>query len=258
MSLYLTDSADLTSVADAIRTKGGTAAPLAFPQGFVSAIDAIPTGGGASVKEELLGYTPQGDVTYIPDENIPIHGICGKRGMTSLTLDFAAGHGFASSNSSGYNLNANHIPKITIRGSVWLPAYVFYDNSSAFVVVCRDGVTKYRQNVFRQNSGLTTLDFTYTTGDGIGVNDFYGDSAFGTLIIRSSSVMPLSNISAFSNATKFRNGGSGGKLYVPQALVSEYTQATNWSTILGYANNQILPIEGSIYETQYADGTPIT
>lgn len=26
---------------------------------------------------------------------------------------------------------------------------------------------------------------------------------------------------------------------------------------LGYANNQILPIEGSIYETKYADGTPI-
>lgn len=247
----------ITLSVQTLLTLAAAAGALAALLGFVSAIDAIPTGGGASVIEELLGYTPQGDVTYIPDENIPIHGICGKRGMTSLTLDFAAGHGFASRNSSGYNLNANHIPKITIRGSVWLPAYVFYDNSSAFVVVCRDGVTKFRQNVFRQNSGLTTLDFTYTTGVGIGENDFYDDSTFGTLIIRSSSVMPLSNISAFSNAKKFRNGGSGGKLYVPQALVSEYTQATNWSTILGYANNQILPIEGSIYETQYADGTPI-
>ena len=48
MSLYLTDSADLTSVADAIRTKGGTSAQLAFPAGFVSAIDAIPTGGGGT------------------------------------------------------------------------------------------------------------------------------------------------------------------------------------------------------------------
>lgn len=38
--------ADLTSVANAIRTKGGTSASLTFPQGFVSAIDAIPTGGG--------------------------------------------------------------------------------------------------------------------------------------------------------------------------------------------------------------------
>lgn len=39
-------NADLTSVANAIRTKGGTSAQLAFPAGFVSAIDAIPTGGG--------------------------------------------------------------------------------------------------------------------------------------------------------------------------------------------------------------------
>ena len=49
-----------------------------------------------------------------------------------------------------------------------------------------------------------------------------------------------------------------GKLYVPSSLISSYQAATNWSTILGYANNQILPIEGSMYETQYADGTPIT
>ena len=35
---------DLTSVANAIRTKGGTSAQLAFPAGFVSAVQAIPTG----------------------------------------------------------------------------------------------------------------------------------------------------------------------------------------------------------------------
>lgn len=39
--------ADLTSVANAIRTKGGTSADLAFPAGFVSAINAIS--GGAPV-----------------------------------------------------------------------------------------------------------------------------------------------------------------------------------------------------------------
>lgn len=38
--------ADLTSVANAIRTKGGTSAILAFPSGFVSAIANIPSGGG--------------------------------------------------------------------------------------------------------------------------------------------------------------------------------------------------------------------
>ena len=50
---------DLTSVANAIRTKGGTSAILAFPAGFVSAIAAIPTGGGSSV---ISG-------TFTPSEN---------------------------------------------------------------------------------------------------------------------------------------------------------------------------------------------
>lgn len=40
--------ADLTSVANAIRTKGGTSAQLAFPADFVSAIAAIPSGGGVT------------------------------------------------------------------------------------------------------------------------------------------------------------------------------------------------------------------
>lgn len=39
-------NSDLTSVADAIRSQGGTSAPLVFPSGFVSAIEGISTGSG--------------------------------------------------------------------------------------------------------------------------------------------------------------------------------------------------------------------
>ena len=39
---YLTNSDDLTKVASAIREKGGTSDPLVYPDGFVSAIQAIP------------------------------------------------------------------------------------------------------------------------------------------------------------------------------------------------------------------------
>ena len=44
MAEYLTNTADLTAVADAIRAKGGTAAQLVYPSGFVSAIQAIQAG----------------------------------------------------------------------------------------------------------------------------------------------------------------------------------------------------------------------
>ena len=45
MSNYIVSDSDLTSIANAIRTKGGTSAQLPFPTGFVSAIGEIKSGG---------------------------------------------------------------------------------------------------------------------------------------------------------------------------------------------------------------------
>lgn len=44
MAEYLTNTTDLTSVANAIRTKGGTTELLTYPDGFVTAIQTIQTG----------------------------------------------------------------------------------------------------------------------------------------------------------------------------------------------------------------------
>ena len=44
MAEYLTNTTDLTKVADAIRSKGGTSDALVYPDGFVTAIQAIQTG----------------------------------------------------------------------------------------------------------------------------------------------------------------------------------------------------------------------
>ena len=41
---YLVDGADMTTVADAIREKGGTTAPLSFPAGMAEAVRGIPSG----------------------------------------------------------------------------------------------------------------------------------------------------------------------------------------------------------------------
>ena len=48
MANYMVTGTQLTSIADAIREKGGTNNNLSFPDGYVSAIQAIPTGGGGS------------------------------------------------------------------------------------------------------------------------------------------------------------------------------------------------------------------
>lgn len=85
---------------------------------------------------------------------------------------------------------------------------------------------------------------------------FMNSTRMAVLVVRSTSVASLNSTNAF-NGSPFASGHSGGTLYVPQALIETYQNATNWATILAYTNNQIMPIEGSIYETQYADGTPI-
>lgn len=58
MANYLATDTDLAAVASAIRTKGGTNANLSFPNGFISAIQAIPTsGGGSSFKCDYGEFT---------------------------------------------------------------------------------------------------------------------------------------------------------------------------------------------------------
>lgn len=61
MSDYITNDTELTSIANAIRTKGGTSASLVYPSGFISAINAIPT--GSSIDVESLTITQNGIYT---------------------------------------------------------------------------------------------------------------------------------------------------------------------------------------------------
>jgi len=68
--------ADLTSVANAIRTKGGTSGSLAFPGGFVSAVQAIPTGvtptGTKQISITQNGTTTE-DVTNYANAEITVN-----------------------------------------------------------------------------------------------------------------------------------------------------------------------------------------
>ena len=61
MAYRKVDDTSLASVADAIRSKGGTSDALVFPDGFVSAISAIQTGGGGGTAPSAKWN----DVTFI-------------------------------------------------------------------------------------------------------------------------------------------------------------------------------------------------
>lgn len=64
MADYLVQGASLTTVADAIREKGGTTAPLSFPDGMAEAVRNIQSGGGdlSSVDVYIADFTSSTDL----------------------------------------------------------------------------------------------------------------------------------------------------------------------------------------------------
>ena len=64
MAEYLVQGASLTTVADAIREKGGTTAPLSFPDGMAEAVRSIQSGGDLSAIDVYIAdFTSDADLT---------------------------------------------------------------------------------------------------------------------------------------------------------------------------------------------------
>lgn len=77
---YIVNSADLTAVADAIRTKGGTSGALTFPSGFADAIAAIQAGGGEGGGNANM-YS--GTITFEQQTSVPSYGLIMDLGLPS-------------------------------------------------------------------------------------------------------------------------------------------------------------------------------
>ncbi len=142
-------------------------------------------------------------------------------------------------------------------GCTELETIVFPNTGLFYGTAQSNNNTRFGANMFYGCAKLKAVDVRTCRFDE--TNCFKNCTVFDTLIIRElnnnlNTIPALSNINNF-DGTPFASDGSGGTLYVPSRYISRYQAATNWSTILGYENNQILPIEGSYYETHYADGT---
>lgn len=209
-------------------------------------------GGGGDTLKELMADTL---VTYSSDFAGEVRDNCFSTAgnLESVSLPNATrlkGNCFAYCNK----LNSVFLPKVN---TIWGNSN--FRSCNALEAVAFPSLVNCMNSggQFFDTGGLRVADMGQLHTGGFGNNFFFNCAKFTGLILRyTDGVCPLASTGAFTR-TPFASGGTGGTLYVPQALISSYQSANNWSTILGYANNQILPIEGSIYETQYADGTPI-
>lgn len=270
MAMKLYSDTAIQDIADAIRSKNGSSDTYTVAE-MAQAIEDIETGGGGYDIDDIVNRTPEGAFT-LTTASVYERALFKYAHITSLesttvrTLQNYACASMTRLVSVNFpNANAGvgtytfqdcsaltnvHLPEAKTFGG-----YNFYNCSSLVTLALPSITSGTGADFIRGCSKLTTLDLGAPTQ--LPALSLRNAGVFSTLILRKeSAITTLANVSAFSS-TPFASGGSGGTLYVPQALISSYQSATNWSTILGYANNQILPIEGSIYETQYADGTPI-
>ena len=183
-------------------------------------------GGGWSADGLATGAEPSGDIT-IEASSFREYAFHNCTQLTGVTLP-----------------NATNLPKETFSGCSRLASF-FAPNLTAF-----SGAGCLA------NSALSVIDFPKLTS--LQAATFYGSHQLTTLILRANSICGVGNANALQD-TPFRGYNSlTGTLYVPSALVESYKTANNWKTLYEAGTMTILPIEGSIYETQYADGTPIT
>lgn len=142
-----------------------------------------------------------------------------------------------------YTINGLKVVKFPVARTVG--TYAFANNTDLeqahFPVATTVG-----GNVFNGCSALQIADIGFITP--LNPRTFYNASALCTVILRRTvGVASLSSIAVFAG-TPFAEGGTGGKVYVPEALVESYKTATNWSVLYGYGTCDFVALEGSEYE----------
>jgi len=298
---YIVPTASLDATADAIRAKTGSQASIEYTQaGFADAIDDIPSGGYTleqisvpnfpAMTTENVVFTGQYIRPTLFKGNTYIKSFVGNNVLSVIGDIFGTGsepRTFAGCT----NLETVSLPLIT---DFYHADYIFNGCTKLKTVDMNfKNFTRLGTGVFKncpaleisamvfpninsnvygefisENPYLEAFDFEKSGnnhGTSINANAFKNDSNLSVVVIRQTGkIITLGNISAFSG-TPFASDGAGGTLYIPSSLLSSYESATNWSTILGYTNNQIKTIESTHTDPNapidltlyYADGTLI-
>jgi hypothetical protein len=223
---------------------------------FVNTIDLL---GDETTKAAIIEKT----ISEFNDDVINKVGDYAFYGCNALTsIDLPKVTSIGGSAFSGCTaLTSIDLPKVTsIGGSA-------FNICNALTSIDLPNVTSIGGSAFRDCAALTDINFPNVTS----IDDyaFYGCNALtsidlpkvtsigrtafahcpnlNVIILRSQSVCTLNNTSAF-NGTPFASGGTGGTAYVPQALIEQYQNETNWSKLYAAGTCNFVAIEGSEYE----------
>jgi len=249
MSNYLVDSADLTSVANAIRTKGGTSAQLSFPAGFVSAIGDIPTGGGWTTSGLADRSEPSGAITISGVSTIKAQVFNGCTGITSVfSSDATTIEAYAFANITALSLVK--FPEVTTNTGAYCFQYSGSKGNDGTIYI----FPKLQSNGVRmfERCNAHAIDIG-PDFDQINTDFFYNNTE--TIRIERVILRKSDGIVALGAAVSVRGVET---VYCKSSLISTYQNATNWSDRYLAGRITFVAIEGSEYDGYWADGTPIT
>ena len=182
--------ADLTTVADAIRERSGTAEQMNFPDGFVSAVEGIPDYMQMNIEGQLTAYS--------------------NHKVTEIASGSFRGNG---------RIKSYDFPNvITVRN--WAFA------QSGLLSIVLPKATTIEWDVFRECNSLTKADFPVLGN--LQTRTFYNTKNLETLILRRADKITVLSANDAISSTKIASGT--GYIYVPRSLVDSYKAATNWST----------------------------
>lgn len=137
----------------------------------------------------------------------------------------------------------NQLESVNLPNLNVIDERAFYDCSLSSIVLQK--VATIAKEAFFMCSKLEKFDLLNTVA--FQSMTFYKCTKLTTLILRGDGVCPLQSINAFAN-TPFASGGTGGTVYVHQEFITEYQNATNWSTLYAGGTCNFVAIEGSEYE----------
>ena len=185
MAYRKVDEASLTAVADSIRAKGGTTGALAFPDGFVSAVQAIQAGGGEAdssfkdvIERTAVNPTLPSDLTKIGDyafynctslalTSLPdgvtsignsAFNACSKLALTSLPSSLSNIKGYAFSGCS-------KIETISLPGNLQIIGSYSFSGCSNLSTVTFEGTPfSMESSVFYNCTKLTTINVPWAEG----------------------------------------------------------------------------------------------
>ena len=212
--------------------KGATMPQTQNSQNLADTIAGIPQSGGAT---DLDGYI-QGTLSEITSNAASVKSSAFRYDsyVASISLPAATSIG-----TSAFNY-CSALQSVSVPSAVNVLSNSFQNCGNLRSVTLGD-IESLGISAFGYCALLPMIDLKNISE--IKSETFRSCTSLSVIILRRTTLCTLGNVDALAS-TPFRNG-RGGTAYVPQALVSTYQNATNWSALESVT---FLPIEGSIYE----------